>query len=413
MKPLRYILCALVAMSLAGLLQSCVYELDQKAETAKQSEMTLVLKASLLSGTRASDNQELMHSLRIVMLNEQNNVEFNQHLNVGGVKDYVVGIRTLPGKKKVYLIANEEGIKDYKLNGTAGTQSISDLLRSKSVGQSGFEEMVNGISFTPDFDANIVLSSMYEFNLTADDLDFEAKDVKDVPEEKILQFYLVRAATKFEFRLHNKRETKVHVDELTLSSIAKDMYLMPHVKDDFAPKGNMIVPEGKSYDYWIDWLKDVCDDTTAKPELNGEGETGEDNKSVNDKYGWIVDYEIPETSHSVQTLIPANSDDTWNIASGKSTSLTFYSTESQYTTKDYPYSFSLKVTDTEESVEEYKSMTMKDEKLYNLRTLFRNTHVIVDITLRYMPEIRIEVLPWVMREQKDLEFGDSYYDGIK
>lgn len=410
MERLRNILLAMAALLFAGLSAGCVYDNYNEDYIPSDVELvTLRIDVGTL-GTRAgiaSDAKEQINTLRVVLLNAAGQIEYNNHYTQGTLEDasYVKAdeaklfFRTQYGPKKIFLIANEDCT-----NGVSGGfASLTAALDSKKVGDDGFEEFVNGLTFTPDFEKGLVLTSAYEFTVSgADDHD------KDKPEAIKKEFFLVHVATKFELRFVNDREHPVTIDALSISSLAGDnaagdMYLMAN----FGPTSNLTKtgPDGR---FWIDWLADVSEETTNKPELP-------DNEGVNSDYDWITDYNLPSDVHNdvdVMALLPQHNN--WTIPTGgesqKITLPIFYASESKYNVgadnfQNYTFSITLTDTDPERVDDPLRTHVFTPEtypdlcRFANLHTLFRNTHVILTVRVSGAPEdmelhLLIGICPW-------------------
>lgn len=424
-------------MVAAALLTSCVYDDYAEEElpdggdrrTVWLSLHTGIVGAPTRAGEDGTPDIERMHSLRVVLLDADGKVEYNGYVDASlrpelfetgagadaaGVNklDYSQYrlIRTTAGKKKIFLIANEgsvaavEGVTDYE------GQSLSAFLSNQTEGTSDFENLIGGLYFTPDYTKNIVLSSVYEFEVGEKDLGRRIE--KD--------FWLVRAATKFEFRFENYRGSAVQIEELKISSIADDMYLMAHVGEKDQTK---TLPDKTEKYYWIDWLKEVAKDTTAKPE-------NPENENINKDYGWITDYSLPNESNTIAaphqektivdkthnirgdwTISAATTNNTANnLTPGKLEGLpAVYFPESKnlytktnandtwsYTQK---YTLTIQVTDTGLSSDENAEYTFEDIELDKLGALFRNTHVIVTMVFDHKQKeielnLKIGICPW-------------------
>lgn len=395
MERLRNILLAMAALLFAGLSAGCVYDnYDEDYIPSDVELVTLRIDVGTL-GTRAvtaTDAKEQMHSLRVVLLNAAGQIEYNNHYTQGTLEDasYVKAdeaklfFRTQYGPKKIFLIANEDCT-----NGVSGGfKSLTAALDSKKVGDDGFEEFVNGLTFTPDFEKGLVLTSAYEFTVSGADAHDDTK-----PEAIKKEFFLVHVATKFELRFVNDREVDVTINSLKLSKIAGngdaagDMYLMAN----FAPTSNLAKtgPDGR---FWIDWLADVSKETTDKPELP-------DNEEVNKKYQWITDYNLPSDVHNdvdVMALLPQHNN--WTIPAGDANSLNlpiFYASESKNLgSEGQKYTFDVTLTDADGDEKEFNGVEFD-----NLYTLFRNTHVIITARVQGAPEgmelrLLIGICPW-------------------
>ena len=370
-----------------------------------QDLVTLVLNIGLVSPTRgAADNdRELMHSLRIILLDAETDgqVEYNAHI------DFTTGtdsfgyhfIRTKPGKKKIFLIANEESIASVNGDRNTITTLLDELEAQEDDGLRGMssvdaEKTLKAVWFTPgNYDgANgwIPLSSSYAFEIKESELTADNRRVEKT-------FYLVHAATKFEFEFLNYRTSLVTINSLSISSISDNMYLMAKFEGTLAEEKMGPAPYNNLY--WIDWLKKVSDETTDSPTLPG-------NKSVNELYGWIREYDLPSSAHFPRNIV-VDSNPSYSVSAvrgdgvtpgrlegGDSESILIYCPESKYGVDekgDQKYTFSVSLTDANKSSSEPQEFTFE-----NLKTLFRNTHVIVIVTLGENGTVNITytVCPW-------------------
>lgn len=392
---IRIILTALLCMAA---LMSCNVVYDHYPEEDDEADrVLLVLRFTPAATTRAdSDSRELMHSLRVVLLDDAGMVEYNRLVNGtelfgGGLTDLnyserVGVIPTRPGDKKIFLVANEESVTAVK--GVAGfSGSLTALLNGVGAGDAGFEAMIKSVSFSPDYSQeNIVLSSSYKFNIGA------------AEKRATRTFSLVHAATKFDFEFLNLVGDELRIDDLSVSAVADEMYLMANFGNTAAE--DKTVPYGGDALPWIEWLEKVCNATNASP-------VDPDNEWVNSDYGWITDYELPGTSGHTPlsigkgTLIPASASAVPNFFLGP-----VYSLESKYVpqTGDQKYSFSITLTNTVDDTSKTFERLLTDipadgGSVPNLKTLFRNTHVKTTIVINKKAEeieleLRIGVCPW-------------------
>lgn len=325
---------------------------------------------SKAGGEELPDNEK-MHSVRVIILHADGTVEHNRHFLLEGAREqkYIL-LKVKPNeKKKIFLFANEESVS--AVEGVAGAgQTLSDFFKSYTVGAKGFEAAVNSLYFAPDYSNGkpIPMSSMYEIN-------FPEKGNFDGT------FYVVRVATKFMVNFMNWRGDDVTIKEFTISKYADKNYLMAHVNDS---EDNRQLFNGKT---WIDWLKDVS---------NASSEN--DDYATTEAAGWLKDYELPEEADKEKTythgrftvgLPTVDIDNPNNSKPGVAENIpVFY----------LPESMNLKSGSTEQ---EY-TLTIDIDgvaetfvcKLPNLKALFRNTHVVVDITLNKSNEIIVDVIPY-------------------
>ncbi len=366
---LRHIVWMTILVSWALLSASCrggevsyTDEIQSDDDTA-----ILVLRTGLLDQTRASDrvndavdnSVEYMYTLRIVILHENGTVEHNMYIDFGEIPQtecYRIFKVTRNETKKIYLIANEEN----------ASTDLHEQLETLTTGNTTFASIVDNFVFIPDYKNPIPMSSVYDVPVKAENL---------VERE----FYLVRAATKFAFRFTNKRKSKVSIDAIHISDIAGATYLIPHKRE----------PLFMSFDdeslYWINWLKKVADESQQSP----------DDVELADKRGWIQAYDIPsETSHQEVTVngpleVPSMTGD----QPGKAVFPVFYLPESKKlkagsaTYGEQEYTLKLDMSENGKELSFTKTFP-------NLKALFRNTHVLVDITFTEKDEVKVQVVPY-------------------
>lgn len=366
---LRHIVWMTILVSWALLSASCrggevsyTDEIQPDDDTA-----ILVLRTGLLDQTRVSDRVndavdnpvEYMYTLRIVILHENGTVEHNMYIDFGEIPQtecYRIFKVTRNETKKIYLIANEENV----------STDLHEQLETLTTGNTTFASIVDNFVFIPDYKNPIPMSSVYDVPVKAENL---------VERE----FYLVRAATKFAFRFTNKRKSKVSIDAIHISDIAGATYLIPHKRE----------PLFMSFDdeslYWINWLKKVADESQQSP----------DDVELADKRGWIQAYDIPsETSHQEVTVngpleVPSMTGD----QPGKAVFPVFYLPESKKlkagsaTYGEQEYTLKLDMSENGKELSFTKTFP-------NLKALFRNTHVLVDITFTEKDEVKVQVVPY-------------------
>lgn len=366
---LRHIVWMTILVSWALLSASCRGgEVSYTDEVQPDDDTAiLVLRTGLLDQTRASDRVndavdnpvEYMYTLRIVILHENGTVEHNMYIDFGEIPQtecYRIFKVTRNETKKIYLIANEENV----------STDLHEQLETLTTGNTTFASIVDNFVFIPDYKNPIPMSSVYDVPVKAENL---------VERE----FYLVRAATKFAFRFTNKRKSKVSIDAIHISDIAGATYLIPHKRE----------PLFMSFDdeslYWINWLKKVADESQQSP----------DDVELADKRGWIQAYDIPsETSHQEVTVngpleVPSMTGD----QPGKAVFPVFYLPESKKlkagsaTYGEQEYTLKLDMSENGKELSFTKTFP-------NLEALFRNTHVLVDITFTEKDEVKVQVVPY-------------------
>ena len=366
---LRHIVWMTILVSWALLSASCRGgEVSYTDEVQPDDDTAiLVLRTGLLDQTRVSDRVndavdnpvEYMYTLRIVILHENGTVEHNMYIDFGEIPQtecYRIFKVTRNETKKIYLIANEEN----------ASTDLHEQLETLTTGNTTFASIVDNFVFIPDYKNPIPMSSVYDVPVKAENL---------VERE----FYLVRAATKFAFRFTNKRKSKVSIDAIHISDIAGATYLIPHKRE----------PLFMSFDdeslYWINWLKKVADESQQSP----------DDVELADKRGWIQAYDIPsETSHQEVTVngpleVPSMTGD----QPGKAVFPVFYLPESKKlkagsaTYGEQEYTLKLDMSENGKELSFTKTFP-------NLKALFRNTHVLVDITFTEKDEVKVKVVPY-------------------
>lgn len=330
------------------------------------------------AGTAELPDNEKMHSMRVVVLHSDGTVEHNMFYTFDGATDQrFIFLKVTPReKKKVYLFANEESVSTVEdVTGAGGNQSLTQFFDSYTEETPGFEAAVNDIFFRPDYSDGkpIPMSSVYEIDLV---------------EKKYFEgtLYVVRVATKFTCRFRNFRSGAVTVNSISVSDIADESYLMPHkhgMTMDFTEEDG-----SKSELFWIDWLKKVSDESQEYPE----------DKTLADKRGWIMDYDIPGSAvhapvgpTNLNLSVPkANGTD---VDKEQGTLYTFYLPESKdlinpaETYGEQQYEMTLGLTDEHG---EKKSFRFAFD---NLKALFRNTNAVIDIAM-YDKEVVADVIPY-------------------
>lgn len=324
------------------------------------------------AGTATLPDNEKMHSVRVIVLHENGTVEHNKFYSLDGAQvQRAILLKVTPDeKKKIYLFANEESVS--AVEGVADVNStLSAFFHTYVEGMSGFEDAVNGLYFAPDYSAGkpIPMSSMYE-------IDFPEKGIFDGV------FYVVRVATKFTVNFKNWRGEEVTVENFTIASHADRNFLMAHVSS--YPK-ILNLETNQPYPTWIDWLKAVSD------------ASNEDSDAATNRFGWLTDYRLPE-----QTTAKVYTHEGLKI--GKPTVDIDYPDNSKPGVASdvpvfyLPESKNLKAGATEQEYILTIKIAGRAEpfvcKLDKLKALFRNTHLVVNITMYNSNEIVVDVIPY-------------------
>jgi len=376
MKPsiIHSIVICLAALTLP-LMVACSSQEESLLEEI--SEATLYLNIEPVGLTRAGTatlpDNEKMHNVRVIVLHKNGTVEHNRYYALEGsqVQKFILLKVTPNEKKKIYLFANEESVP--AMEGVAGVNStLTAFFNNYTEGMPGFEAAVNNLYFAPDYsgEKNIPMSSMYEI---------------DFPEKGVVEetFYVVRVATKFTVNFMNWRGEEVIVDNFTIASHADKNFLMAHINDS---EQNRLLFNGKT---WIDWLKEVSDASFE-----------DDNYATTEAAGWLKDYELPVQANKAITYTHGT------VTVGKPTVDINYPDNSKPGVAEkvpvfyLPESMNLKA-GTTDGEQEYTLTINIDgrtepfvRKLPNLKALFRNTHVVVNITMYNSNEIVVDVIPY-------------------
>lgn len=326
------------------------------------------------AGTATLPDNEKMHSVRVIVLHNDGTVEHNKFYALDDAQEQrSILLKVTPNeKKKIYLFANEESVST--VEGVSGNDtSLSEFFDSYKEGMrmNDFAIAVKDLYFAPDYsDGNpIPMSSMYEI---------------DIPEKGVIEeiFYVVRVATKFTVNFFNWRGEEVTVENFSIESHADKNFLMAHVNsypDTQNPETN------QPYPTWIDWLKAVSD------------ASNEDSDAATNRFGWLTDYRLPEqTTAKVYTheglkigKPTVNIENPDNSEPGVANVVpVFYLPESK----------NLKARATEQEYILTIKIAGRAEpfvcKLDKLKALFRNTHLVVNITMYNSNEIVVDVIPY-------------------
>lgn len=342
------------------------------------SEAILHLNVEPIGRTRAGTTAELpdkekMRSVRIIVLHNDGKVEHNRHFSLeNALAEKTILLKVTPNeKKKIFFFANEKSVSSVEGVTVEGeNKTLTAFFNSYTEGMSGFEDEVNELYFAPDYSVEepIPMSSMYEI------------DFKEGRED--YKFYLVRVATKFTVNFFNWRGEEVTVENFSIESHADKNFLMAHVNsypDTQNPETN------QKYPTWIDWLKAVSDASNV------------DSDAATNRFGWLTDYELPEQStatiytHGKVTVgkPTVDIDNPDNSKPGVASDVpVFYLPESK----------NLKAGATEQEYILTIKIAGRAEpfvcKLDKLKALFRNTHLVVNITMYNSNEIVVDVIPY-------------------
>lgn len=387
-----HILVVCLTICLLPLVAACSNQDDSQPEGGNAS---LLLNIATIAQTREGQtlaDNERMHSVRIVVLNADRAVEHNRFYSLGGAQDEKsILLKVTPGEKKIFLFANEESVSRVE-SVTSGSPSppLTAFFSNYQTGSSGFEAQVNTLYFTPDYTGGkpIPMSSMYTI---------------EVPDRGVVEktFYVVRVATKFDVSITNNRPEAVTLKSFSVSSIADKSYLYPH----FTGEAGIITDSGKhgfifnedcSFNEtdnalsWVEWLAKTCEESQTKPE-----------PPQADKRGWIMEYALPSGTNPKTVG--------WNLTGLESSTMAAYGGKLKLPTQYCPESRNIAQGESfkpfnpaaQNIEQQYQiEINLSDgtehtfaEALPNLRALFRNTHVVINITLN-KKDIVVDVIPY-------------------
>lgn len=421
----RHIIQSVVAIfSILGL-ASCVNDFYEPGPTIPPDpdDYLIILRINAVNaavtGSEIGDHNEMVKSLRIVMLNN-GAVELNQYIVPGdepqGINmsdlDYILTARTYPGNKKFYLFANEESVGELKFESTESLpttlptnlhtylKSVTPDLDNAQAGKE-FENIINAVYFQPDYAADNTGKIYLPYTAYYDGYEVSA----DAPSNAFnpLQMYLVPVATKFIFQFVNYRFSDVEINNITVSRKNSDNFLFGHVNSPDYTKSF----EGKDY-YWVNWLAKVS-------EASHENADFYENVSFNEKYGWISHYDIPTDNNLLNAVfvegsnvktVPAGEPiaDSEDIKPNSLTVGPFYAPESWNA-----FTYHDGATNEDVTVQRYlltlgihdvdalpgRDPVFENVTIDNLQALFRNTCVLIKVTMSTgKVEVYAEINPW-------------------
>lgn len=389
--------------------------------------------------TTATDN-EYVKSLRIVLLSD-GMIERNEYVPLDQLAvtlTYRSRMETVEGRKEFYLIANEESVGPVSFMPSDGVSlpnplpegtlhqllesytpefSVEDVNEntggtSDNAPTKGEElaALLNAVYFSPEYtagdDGRIYLPYVsyygtYDIEKGVDHSLTNPDGIFD-PNPNPINMYLVPVATKFTFNFTNYREDAVNINEITINSVNSQNYLLARVGENDMTKR---LPGSDDDLYWIDWLGEVS-------HLSQSNAGFYPNINFNGKYGWITDYALPfetETNTANQyTFIGGNIQGFKVLGGAKDNpyfctvgpfyipeSKNFYNpiTEQNEDEQAYYLTFNFEDTKVGEDPQEYQYVNIS-----NLKALFRNTHVIINIKMEPGPiKVYAEIAPWIVK----------------
>lgn len=341
------------------LLASC----NKQEEVAPQDEGMATLSISAAMASRATDTgdenrtyAELMHTLRIIIFDEEGNVEHNRlyefDKGLFETENHIFIVKANE-TKTVYLLANCEKF-DVKEKDTPTITSLDALelkgngiLQNQGTKPDEGEGTINVLPATAKYSIHVGKQSQTEM------------------------LYVVHAANKISFEFTNQSGQEITISEWRLTPIAQNSYLIPHITGE-----NENTPEA---DRWYNKVLAQYYNT----DLNGE-DAGVTNYNVPD------DANHEEFKQTCEVKIAAATSEPVTLYSATEP---FYLHESKAnsdpTTGQQHYTVSCVIND-----------RVYDAVLPNLPSLFRGTYVKINVTIKALEEgevpdgIYAEIVKW-------------------
>ena len=409
----RHIISTVVLLCMTGLI-SCIG--DGIDDNLLDGKRLFVIHLDLVSASRSDVTTEMVNNFRIIMIDEDaDTIEVNQLVTFdiqGGIPaanfPYDFTCYTNSGYKKFYLLANEDQVPaiSYTDGNTSLPTNFTELLESFQSGDQNIDELeaaLNSVCFSPRYSADnsgkiyLPYSSFYD-NVFVSEIPENGEGLRSTAE-----MFLVPVATKFIFNFTNARDYAVEVNGIFLNSINSSNYLLAQVG---ATDQNKTIPDVAGSFYWVDWLAEVS-------KLSQQAPGYYPNLNFNEKYGWISDYSLPfETTTNIPTnyiFVGTNESftvpgvrDSQNGEAGIYTAGPFYVPESKnfldpITNTSFSYQMyylTLLLQDTDDT-KQALAPDFTDVNIPNLKALFRNTSVIININMEQGDiEVYAEIAPW-------------------
>ena len=425
-----YIWSVLISL-LAGLVcTSCIYEDPDTLGADDNGGVQLILHLNAL-GARVTDNSDVaekIKSFRIIIIAENGELEINEKLTPDADKDrsntflYSYTRRVNPGKKRIYLIGNEESIGQVWLTSTADLPagipltSLSTLLNYYRAGTesttegANLEKVLERLYFQNDYsigrEGNTVYlpySAYYEITVE-EDTEGNGGKLTEIKEP----LHLVPAATKFDITFINYREATARVEDVIFRNANTHNFLNAQLAENEKYRSLDL----KENVWWINWLNSCA---TAS-QIEGGTEY------FNDLWGWITGYSMPLPNQPLAEWSFNTMHEEWVIDG-----LVDKNNPSKLTVGPFyvPESIQPRVLNEEEEAEkpeDERTVLIPGEQQYflkfkvhddgvdeisivdgcplsNLKALFRGTHIKVTVGL-YENEVQIyaEIAPWEERK---------------
>lgn len=358
---------------------------------------TLHLRVNTVNGrTRGllSESFETIHTLRIILLDDEGKVEVNRYfgdtsnydfVTPTGNNDFVI-TQLKPGAKTIYVFANEDGAHGIRFtrNGTEQTaRCLGDLLDQAEKGVAGFGDVLESVWFDGFYpqQGNLPFTAKYDLTLGKGSENYQT-------------LYIVPAAVKFSFYFYNYRQDPVKVNNIKIASMADRSYMLGNV----GPADYLKSYPGQSDKlYWIDWLNKV-----AIGSWTTDGDVPA-NETYNETYGWITDYYLPSATIHAPMIIdgfPIIASIPDGSATPSAVDLAYLPESKNLSGASQKYALIFDI----EGAAEVNGIPYEIE---NLKALFRDTHVKVYITFKdgkFDIDTKVDVDPWD-EDELNPEFG--------
>lgn len=215
MKNLRKYLGLTLFLFLAGIMNSCIKDDLSRADSEDTATVTLYINDSRSGETSQVEAGEGIKTLRVIVLDAENKVEFNYKQSFGNETDPLtektitfLGMTT--GEKKFYVVANEESLglndADYPAKSATVTNDLLDKVITDA-GRSYFPKLKNEITSLP-------ITGYKEVEITAD--------------TKKLTIETYHAVAKIVFKVKNTSSEDITLTGFSLGQFFADQtYLFP------------------------------------------------------------------------------------------------------------------------------------------------------------------------------------------
>lgn len=237
---ISHILVTIVsAMMVAGGLSGCTSDSDSPAPSETTVTLSLnisttdVSRRSRADGTPPNDTEgaatdyEKMNQLRIIIVDGSGNVEHNRFYDYDNY--YYENVThelkvTANDTKTIYLIANERAQRgDISLGGDGATNEVGivdykfDQLEAGKPLPEGFTDYKLSLPVTSEMINNIPMSAVYTMQIGSES-------------KQSLNFLLNRCAVKYSFNFSNQSSASVRISELKIDKTATTEWFFPRVK---------------------------------------------------------------------------------------------------------------------------------------------------------------------------------------